>query len=108
MSWATIQGHDGLKAAFQEAIRRGRLAHAYLFVGPHGVGKKRFAIEMAKCLLCDQTDAARRLDACDACPSCVQIVAGTHPDYQQIGIPEDKHEFPIELMQELIARLALK
>ncbi len=99
MSWAKVQGHDNLVASFQQVIRRGRLAHAYLLVGPRGVGKKAFAIELAKTLLCEGAghggNGPARLEACDACPACVQVAAGTHPDFQQIGIPEDKHEFPI-------------
>jgi DNA polymerase-3 subunit delta' len=108
MSWAAVKGHEKLVASFQNVIRRGRLAHAYLFVGPPGVGKKRFAVELAKTMLCEDPAASVRLEACDQCSACVQIAALTHPDYQQIGIPEDKHEFPIDLMQDLISHLALK
>ena len=48
MSWQRVRGHDALVRAFQRVIRRGRLAHAYLFTGPQGVGKKLFATELAK------------------------------------------------------------
>jgi DNA polymerase-3 subunit delta' len=89
-------------------IRQGRLGHAYLFAGPEGIGKRLFATELAKALLCEAPGAADRLDACGHCAGCVQIDAGTHPDFQAVGLPEDKHEFPIGLMQELIRHLALK
>jgi DNA polymerase-3 subunit delta' len=105
LSWANVPGHEDLKAAFRRVIGRGRLAHAYLFAGPHGVGKRRFAVELAKKLLCERHQGD---EACDQCPACLQVAAGTHPDYQLVGLPADKHEFPIELMHELIARLALK
>ena len=82
MSWKAVRGHDRLVAAFQEVIRRGRLAHAYLFVGPAGVGKQRFAVELAKALLCEAPGAQRKLDACDTCPACVQVTTGTHPDFR--------------------------
>jgi DNA polymerase-3 subunit delta' len=108
MSWANVKGHDKLAASFQQVIRRGRLAHAYLFAGPEGVGKKGFAVELAKTLLCEDPRARERLDACDKCSACIQVSASTHPDFQQAELPEDKHEFPIELVQELIGHLALK
>ena len=38
MSWARVRGHDRLVQSFQKVIRRGMLGHAYLFVGPEGVG----------------------------------------------------------------------
>lgn len=106
MSWASIQGHEKIIAAFTQAIGRGRLAHAYLFVGPEGIGKKLFAIELAKTLLCE--NRGEKLDACERCPGCVQVGAGTHPDFQLAGLPEDKHEFPISLMHEVIRNLSMK
>ena len=58
MSWKRVHGHDALVLAFQRVIRRQRLAHAYLFTGPPGVGKKLFAVELAKTLLCEAPDSA--------------------------------------------------
>jgi DNA polymerase-3 subunit delta' len=108
MSWASLRGHEALIEAFRQVVSRGRLAHAYLFVGPEGVGKKRFALELARMLLCEDPAAPVRGDACDRCPGCVQIEARTHPDFQLVGLPEDRHEFPIALIQEVIRNLALR
>jgi DNA polymerase III subunit delta' len=108
MSWSRVRGHENLVSDFQRVVRRGRLGHAYLFVGPEGVGKKQFATELAKAILCEAPEAAERVQACDQCPACAQIEVGTHPDFQSVGLPEDKHEFPIEIMQDLIGHLALK
>src|SRR5439155_18991269 len=96
--------------SFRRAVQRGRLAHAYLFTGPAGVGKRLFAVELAKALLCEgrPDDDASRLEACDRCPACVQVEAGTHPDFFRAVRPPDKHEFPIDLMRELCQAFALK
>src|SRR4051794_33628413 len=51
VSWKRVRGHDVLVRAFERAVQRGRLAHAYLFTGPPGVGKRLFAVELAKSLL---------------------------------------------------------
>src|SRR5256885_886902 len=53
MSWAQVRGHEHLVESFNRAVARGRLAHAYLFVGPPGVGKNLFAQELAKAILCE-------------------------------------------------------
>jgi len=99
-----------LVRAFTHVIRRGRLAHAYLFTGPPGIGKRLFAIELAKVLLCEDPDADKKeiLEGCDRCPACVQIEAGTHPDFVYAERPEEKNEFPVELMREVREWFTLK
>jgi DNA polymerase-3 subunit delta' len=93
--------------AFEQVLGRGRLAHAYLFVGPPGIGKRLFADELARALLCEHRTEAR-LNACDRCPSCVQVDAGTHPDYFAVTRPEDALDLPIETVRELCRHFALK
>jgi DNA polymerase-3 subunit delta' len=83
------------------------MAHAYLFAGPDGVGKKLFAVELARALLCEgRTD--QNLEACDRCPACVQVEARTHPDFFLTGRPEDVQELPIDTVRELSRNLSLK
>ncbi|HZU37697.1 MAG TPA: DNA polymerase III subunit delta' [Gemmataceae bacterium] len=107
MSWQRVRGHDHLVQAFDQARRRRRLAHAYLFAGPPGIGKRLFATELAKTVLCENPPAGR-FEACDQCAGCLQIEAGTHPDFFVYQRPEDKHELPIEMMRALSRDLALK
>src|SRR5262249_42813443 len=83
------------------------LAHAYLFAGPAGVGKRLFAGELAKALLCEHPRDGR-LEACDRCPSCVLMGAGTHPDFFTAVRPPEKANLPIEVMHELCRRFSLK
>lgn len=106
MSWNRILGHDELKASFQRVVARGRLAHAYLFLGPTGVGKRLFAQELGKALLCEAGQDV--LAACDQCAACALVDAGTHPDLFAVQKPEDKNEIPIELMQQLCGSFGLK
>lgn len=107
MAWQHIRGHDALVEGFRRAVRRGRLAHAYLFTGPAGVGKRLFAVELAKALLCEKATEGS-LQACDSCPSCVQVEAGTHPDFFTAVRPPEALEFPIDLMRQLCHSFALK
>ena len=48
MGWQRVRGHEALIEGFRRVVRRGRLAHAYLFMGPVGVGKTRFIMEIAR------------------------------------------------------------
>ena len=57
-----------------------RLAHALLFQGPAGIGKKQCARTLAQALLCQQPDASGF--ACGRCEACHLVNAGTHPDYR--------------------------
>jgi DNA polymerase III subunit delta' len=106
VSWQRVRGHDARVSAFAQAVRRGRLAHAYLFTGPPGVGKRLFARELAKALLCEGGGA--ELAACDACTACALVEAGTHPDFFAVSRPEDRNELPIEVMRELCRSFTLK
>jgi DNA polymerase-3 subunit delta' len=95
--WQGIEGHDAIVARFRRALQRRRLASTFLFVGPPGVGKRSFALALAKSLLCERRDEAL-LDPCGVCPSCVQVEAGTHPDLYVLGLPEGKSSIPIKLL----------
>lgn len=106
MSWDRIRGHDGPRSQFAQAVTAGRLAHAYLFVGPEGVGKQQFATELAKTILCEQPPGP--LLACDRCPSCIQVQARTHPDCFSVRRADDANELDVDTMREFCHRLALK
>jgi DNA polymerase III subunit delta' len=107
MAWSDIHGHDRWVAVFRHVAARQRLAHAYLFVGPPGVGKRLFALELARALLCERSQPSQ-LAACGECEACVLFAAGTHPDFFLVGKPPDKNEMPIEVMRELCQAYGLK
>jgi DNA polymerase-3 subunit delta' len=107
VSWQRVRGHEALVRAFDQARRKGRLAHAYLFTGPPGIGKHLFAAELARALLCENPPGDR-LEACDRCPGCFQVAAGTHPDLFTVSRPEETLTIPIDMMRELGRSLALK
>jgi DNA polymerase III subunit delta' len=94
--WHGILGHDDVVEQFRRTLASGRLASTYLFVGPPGVGKRRFAIELAHSLLCTEREESA-LDPCGKCESCRMFAAGNHPDLELIGLPPDKATLPIDL-----------
>ncbi len=92
-----LRGHDPVFDRFRRTIRAGRLASTFLFVGPPGIGKKLFALQLAQGLLCERRPE-EALDPCGACPSCVQVLAGTHPDVVVVKKATDKNFIPLELL----------
>src|SRR5713226_8347951 len=106
VSFSRVRGHESLARSFADVVARDRLAHAYLFAGPPGIGKKLFARELAKAILCEKSKD--RVDGCDRCSSCVLVEAGTHPDVILANRPEDKVEFPIDVIREVSEKLAMK
>jgi DNA polymerase-3 subunit delta' len=94
--WQGIIGHDDVVEQFRRTLASGRLASTYLFVGPPGIGKRRFALELAHSLLCTETPEAN-LEPCGRCDSCRMFAAGNHPDLEAVEVPLDKSALPIEL-----------
>jgi len=81
----TVQGQRIGMSSLRSAIRRDRVAHAYLFVGPEGVGKRLAAREFAKALNCSDGDGW----SCGVCSVCCRIDRSVHPDVTEVS-PKDK------------------
>lgn len=81
MPFRDIIGHDHPKATLRAALGRERLAHAYLFHGEEGIGKRLTALRFAQAVNCETEYGPEGPDACGTCRSCQQIEAGTHPDF---------------------------
>ncbi len=97
MNWEDLLGHQQQYEWFKTALRNGRLATSFLFVGPDGIGKRAFALLLAKSLLCRKTQP-QELVPCGGCEDCAQVDARTHPDLIQVAKPEEKAYLPIELL----------
>lgn len=81
-----MKGQNRAIRILQGTALRSRLASSYLFAGEDGIGKKSTAIEFVKAINCKHpVETAYGPDACDACPSCKKINAGTHPDVLVLG-----------------------
>ncbi|MBV8601115.1 MAG: DNA polymerase III subunit delta' [Candidatus Eremiobacteraeota bacterium] len=73
-----VVGAEG-PTRFFSSLAQGRLAHAYLFTGHDGVGKRTFADRLAQSLLC-VTPKETLLGYCGTCSGCKMVASGTHPD----------------------------
>ncbi len=75
--FADVVGQEHVEKTLINAISEGAVAHAYLFCGPRGTGKTTSARLLAKALLCE---SAQNGQPDGACPQCLEIAQGTHPD----------------------------
>jgi DNA polymerase-3 subunit delta' len=73
-----LVGNQRVKDILRRMLTAGRVPGALLFVGEDGVGKKQFALELAKALNCR---APVGVEACDRCSSCVRIRQSKFPEY---------------------------
>jgi len=96
-TFAAIRGHERACAFLRAAVANQRLAHALLFAGPDGIGKRAVAGALAAWLEC----TAGGDDACGTCASCRQAAAGSHPDLQIIAVAAGKKEIGVDRVREL-------
>lgn len=75
--WASIVGQDSAVALLQRVVAAHRIAHAYAFVGPQGVGRRLAALAFAQACLC-------AAGGCGSCSACRRVATGHHPDCQML------------------------
>jgi DNA polymerase III subunit delta' len=97
MGFAEIIGHQKQLEIVRQALKHGRLHHAYLFVGAEGVGKKTIAFGLAKTLHC----SAATGDFCGECVNCARVRDRNHPDVRIIEPLAGKKEISIQQIREL-------
>ncbi len=96
-AFAAVVGQDPVTRTLQNALASGRVAHAYLFTGPRGVGKTTTARLLAKALACT---ARTGPEACGACPSCQDFVSGAPVDVMEIDAASNTGVDDIRTLRE--------
>ncbi|MBI5050454.1 MAG: DNA polymerase III subunit [Nitrospirae bacterium] len=134
MALKDILGQNRALEMLKGCIVKNRLAHAYLFAGESGIGKRLTAVNFAKTLNCRETvhssprpRSAKRgrqltvdseekklhithheIDCCDKCPSCIKIDKAIHPDVFFIQPEGDGGQIRIEIIRVLEEALSYK
>jgi DNA polymerase-3 subunit gamma/tau len=78
-----VIGQMHVSQTLKNAIRQGKIAHAFLFSGERGVGKTSLARILAKALNCHSKPEPTEIP-CNICPSCIEITAGNSMDVLEI------------------------
>ncbi len=100
-----IVGHETPKRLFRAALGTDRLAHAYLFEGPDGVGKMTFALAVARSILCERPVESL---ACEACRGCRRVDSRQHSDLILVARDPGSRQLKVDAIRELQAQLSLK
>lgn len=95
MSFDQLIGQDRVVRFLNSMLERQRIAHAYCFFGPRGVGKRRAAIQLAKAIHCDQLKGK----ACNHCRNCQRIENRNHPDV--VWILPDGQSIKIDQVRQI-------
>ncbi|HWJ02571.1 MAG TPA: DNA polymerase III subunit delta' [Verrucomicrobiae bacterium] len=90
-----VKGQPRAVATLVSALSTGKVAHAYLFTGPKGIGKGLTAQVFARALNCE----SNQVRPCDTCLSCTKALHGNHPDIHSIR--PDGLRFKIEQVRML-------
>ncbi len=98
--FADIIDQDHITEHVQNALKTGKISHAYIISGDVGSGKKTIANAFAKTLLCENpNETTNFIESCDECHSCKQAESGSHPDIKVLY-----HEKPTTISIDEIRR----
>ncbi|MFT0212431.1 DNA polymerase III subunit delta' [Pseudomonas sp. F1_0610] len=90
------------QSMWQQLTANSQFAHAYLFYGHQGIGKRQFVECFAALLLCQKPQQK----ACGHCSSCRLLAAQTHPDFFHLAPEEEGKSIVIGQVRELVADIA--
>lgn len=99
MTWERLAGNPSVKRVLARSIETGAIHGAFIFAGPQGVGKYRFALEFAKALCCLDSSG----EACDRCSACRRIESGDFLDVTTLR-PDGKN-IKVDQIRELIPQV---
>ncbi len=104
-NWGVV-GHEWAVAHLEKTLTHGRTRHAYLLIGPAGIGKTALARAFAARLNCLHPDESAR--PCGECLACHKIAAGHHPDVSVVEAESVGGALKIEQVREMMHMLSLR
>src|SRR4051812_9858044 len=89
--FSKLVGNENIKSTLRHLVENGRVPNSLLFAGPEGVGKRQFALELARSFVCTSKD---EVEACGVCAACRRAQVFVFPtsekgdDYDRVFFSE--------------------
>ena len=98
--FSDLTGQEHVVRTLVNALKSGRVAHAFLFTGPRGCGKTTSARILARALNCQALATGPTPDPCGVCGPCVDIAAGNDMDVQEIDAASNNGVDDVRALRE--------
>jgi DNA polymerase-3 subunit gamma/tau len=99
-TFADVVGQEPVVRTLRNAVQRGKVHHAYLFVGSRGTGKTSMAKILASCLNCEHGPT---IEPCGKCDSCLSIAGATSLDVIEMDAASNNSVDDIRELRESVA-----
>ena len=97
MNFNELIGNEKIKQNLIKILNNQNISHSYMFIGTKGIGKKLFAKEFAKGILCTSDE----IKPCGSCKSCLEFKNNNNPDYYEINLKEDENSIKIDDIRQM-------
>lgn len=105
MRLGEILGQERVVNALIRSVKSSHVAHAYIFEGVPGSGRRTTALALVQALFCLSPSEG---DACGECQACRKVSSGNHPDLHFLEPLPDKRDISIEQVREMQQQLSLR